>query len=62
MRKIQMEVITAHNGAEVIIFHRTEYVHTEFDRIRSEWREQELQKQKQPKIKTLLQRIKRRCA
>ena len=60
MKKIQMEVVTAHNGAEVIIFHRTDYVHTEFDKIRSEWREQEMKKNKK-KI-TLLQRIKRRCA
>lgn len=40
MSKYQVELITAHNGAEVLIATNTAYFHTEFDDIISAWREQ----------------------
>lgn len=41
MSKYQVKLITAHNGAEVLIATNTAYFHTEFDDIISAWREQE---------------------
>lgn len=41
MSKYQVELITAHNGAEVLIATNTAYFHTEFDDVISAWKEQE---------------------
>lgn len=47
MSKYQVELITAHNGAEVLITTNTAYFHTEFDDIISAWREQERKRRTQ---------------
>lgn len=41
-----MEVITAHNGVEVISVRKTDYIHTECDKVIAAWREQEYNKRK----------------
>lgn len=41
MCRYSVQLITAHNGVEVLIAANTAYVHTEFDDIISAWREQE---------------------
>lgn len=41
MSKYQVQLITAHNGVEVLIATNTSYIHTEFDDIIAAWREQE---------------------
>lgn len=46
MSKYTLEIITAHNGIEVISVKSTEYIRTEFDEIRDAWREQQKQKPK----------------
>ena len=38
-----MEIITAHNGMEIVSIRSTEYIRTEFDEIRDAWREQQKQ-------------------
>lgn len=56
MSKYQVQLITAHNGVEVLIATNTAYIHTEFDDIIAAWREQEnkrclLKRNEQMKIK-----------
>ena len=41
--KYTLEIITAHNGTEVLSIRSTEYIRTEFDEIRDAWREQQKQ-------------------
>ena len=65
MKKCNIEIVIAHNGAEVIIIRHTEYIHTELDDIMSDWREQERKRRElnnNSKITYLLNRIKRWCA
>lgn len=51
--KYKMEIIAAHNGAEVIHIKSTEYVHTKYDKIMSDWRNQErIKRQKAKKSKS----------
>ena len=54
MSRYIMEIITAHNGMEIISIRSTEYIRTEFDEIRDAWREQQKQnKQKANNINPL---------
>lgn len=41
MEKYNVQLITAHNGVEVLIVEDTAYKHTIFDDIMADWREQE---------------------
>ena len=41
MNRYIMEIITAHNGMEIVSIRSTEYIRTEFDEIRDAWREQQ---------------------
>ena len=51
MSKYTLEIITAHNGIEVISVKSTEYIRTEFDEIRDAWKEQ--QKQNKRKVNNI---------
>jgi hypothetical protein len=65
MQKCNIEIVTAHNGAEVIILRKTEYIHTKLDDIRSDWREQERKRREinnKSKIIDLFDKIKNWCA
>ena len=58
-----MEIITAHNGAEVIHIISTEYVHTNYHKIMSDWRNQErIKRQKAKKSKSKIINIFRKIA
>lgn len=58
MSKYTLEIITAHNGTEILSIRSTEYIRTEFDEIRDAWREQQ-RKRNKPKANNinLLKRI-----
>ena len=67
--KYKLNIITAHNGVEVISLTPTEYIHTKFDDIIADWRRQrakELKKQREEELsfKGKLRKIKemlKRC-
>lgn len=52
-----MEIITAHNGMEIVSIRSTEYIRTEFDEIRDAWRKQQKQNKQKANNINLLKRI-----
>lgn len=54
MQKYKMEIIQAHNGAEIISLTKNEYRWTEFDSIMQAYREQQwaLRKRNRPRKRT----------
>lgn len=57
MSKYTLEIITAHNGTEIVSVKSTEYIRTEFDEIRDAWREQQKQNKQKSNNINLLKRI-----
>lgn len=53
MKKYAMEVIIAHNGAEVISVKNTSYAYTECDKVMAAWREQEYKRKRVGKAKRI---------
>lgn len=46
MSKYKLNIITAHNGVEVLSLTPTTYVHTIYDDIIADWRRQQIQESK----------------
>lgn len=44
MEKYNVSLVTAHNGVEVLVVENTSYVHTIYDDIMADWREQNRRK------------------
>ena len=57
MGKYTMEIITAHNGAEVISIRPTQYIRTELDEIKDAYKEQVRKIKQQHQRKSFFQRI-----
>ena len=53
MGKYTLNVITAHNGVEVLSITPTTYVHTVFDDIIADWRKQQLAESKKQRQEEL---------
>ena len=51
--KFTLNIITAHNGVEVISLTPTEYVHTKFDDIMADWRRQQIRESMKQREKDL---------
>ena len=52
-----MEIITAHNGMEIVSIRSTEYIRTEFDEIRDAWREQQRKQKRKVNNINLIKKI-----
>ena len=52
-----MEIITAHNGMEIVSIRSTEYIRTEFDEIRDAWREQQRKQKRKANNINLIKKI-----
>lgn len=51
--KFTLNIITAHNGVEVLSLTPTEYVHTKFDDIMADWRRQQIREAKKQREEDL---------
>ena len=57
MSKYTLEIITAHNGMEIVSIRSTEYIRTEFDEIRDAWREQQKKQKRKANNINLIKKI-----
>ena len=57
MSRYIMEIITAHNGMEIVSIRSAEYIRTEFDEIRDAWREQQRKQKRKANNINLIKKI-----